>query len=266
MSGKDATMTATPADAAALVAGARRILLLHEALGVPPYPLTPELRQFLRPAPGAAEKPSPEPPARPASAPAADTAVSRASSQAPAASLDHVRETALACDACRLGRENQARVIGEGRPDARLFIVGEAPGAEDLQQARAFSGEVRDLLGKMLAAIGIPLEEVYLTNILKCRPDEGEAQAMARHCLILLREQIRAVGPRMILAMGPLPAAVLLHSAKPLLQLRGKIHDFHGMPLIATYHPGFLLRNQEMKKAAWLDLQLLQRHLKKLPA
>jgi len=164
------------------------------------------------------------------------------------------------CDACGLHRTRNKTVFGTGNPDSTIMFVGEAPGEEEDKQGKPFVGRAGNLLTKMISAIGFQREEVFIANVLKCRPPENrdpkpDEVAACEHFLI---EQIKAVNPVIICALGTHAAQTLLKTNEPIGKLRGKLHDYHGVPLLPTYHPSFLLRSPNMKKLAWVDLQMLR--------
>jgi uracil-DNA glycosylase len=178
-------------------------------------------------------------------------------------SLDSLRQTALGCPRCRLAETRQHVVFGEGDPDARLVVVGEAPGAEEDRTGRPFVGAAGKLLTLLLQSVGFRREEVYICNVLKCRPpgnrnpqpDEVEA------CSPYLVRQIELVRPAAVLACGTFAAQTLLGSTLPISRLRGGEHEYHGVPLVPTYHPAALLRNPAWVRTTWEDLQHLRQIL-----
>jgi len=177
--------------------------------------------------------------------------------------LQDVRQGLGDCKRCKLYKTRQHIVFGEGSAEARLVLVGEAPGRDEDLQGRPFVGAAGQLLTRMLKAINLARNEVYITNIIKCRPpnnrnpqpDEIEA------CKPFLMQQLNVIKPRVICTLGSISTHTLLETKTPISRLRGKVHDWHGMKLIPTFHPAYLLRNPSQKKAAWEDLQLLQKVL-----
>lgn len=175
------------------------------------------------------------------------------------------------CPKCpHLARTRTQTVFGVGNPDAELMLVGEAPGAEEDRQGEPFVGRAGELLTKIIVAMGFTREEVFLANVLKCRPDMPPGASGNRRptpaemetCLPYLREQIGIVQPRVLVALGAVAMEGLLGRVEPMRALRGKWHEFHGIPLMATYHPAYLLRNQQLgeKRKVWEDmLQVLER-------
>ena len=162
------------------------------------------------------------------------------------------------CDACgELARERTQTVFGVGDPRARWLFVGEAPGAEEDRRGEPFVGRAGQLLDNMLAALGLDRSrDVFIANVLKCRPpnnrDPRPEEAVA--CRDFLDRQIALIRPEVIVALGRVAAQVLLASEQPLGRMRGAVHHYQGIPLIATYHPAYLLRRPADKARAWEDL------------
>jgi DNA polymerase len=177
---------------------------------------------------------------------------------APAISLATFREETTACHQCPCGKK-RTRILAAGGTTAGLLIVIDPPPAGE--PATPMAGAADELLTRMLAAIGLAREAVYVTSLLKCRLDRAPAPEELQNCLALLRREIAAVAPRVICAMGPLAASTLLGSKDPIFALRGRFQPFQNLSLMVTFHPAYLLENPEMKKAAWLDLQAIQREL-----
>jgi uracil-DNA glycosylase len=167
------------------------------------------------------------------------------------------------CTRCGLHRTRTQTVFGVGDPKARWLVIGEAPGAEEDRQGEPFVGRAGQLLDAMLKAVGLARGQVFIANILKCRPpgnrDPHADEAAA--CAPYLQRQIELIGPSLILAVGRVAAQNLLHSDLPIGKLRGQVHRHGetGIPLVATYHPAYLLRSPAEKRKAWQDLQLAQR-------
>jgi DNA polymerase len=226
------------------------------------------------PVPGAVVEPAAEPLASLA-APVAGAAtalrthvpaVDRMPAAAPTAEMDWpaLREAVAGCTACRLCEGRRQTVFGVGHPRAHWMIVGEAPGEQEDPQGEPFVGKSGQLLDQMLRAIGLtraeaePARQVYIANTVKCRPPGNrnpEPDELAQ-CEPFLVRQIRLVQPRIILAMGRFAVQSLLRSTEPIGRLRGRVHQFEGVPLVVTYHPAYLLRNLADKARAWDDLCL----------
>ena len=171
--------------------------------------------------------------------------------------LEPIRRQALACQACRLAKGRTHVVFGEGSLDARLVFVGEGPGREEDLQGRPFVGAAGMLLTKIIQAMGLQREEVYIANVVKCRPPMNrppEADEVAA-CSGYLRAQISILQPKVICALGKTAATALLETEAPMNQLRGKTFQWQGIPVIVTFHPAYLLRNPSAKKEVWLDMQ-----------
>ena len=168
------------------------------------------------------------------------------------------------CTRCRLHSGRTNLVFGEGSAKSGLVFVGEGPGAEEDRQGRPFVGRAGKLLDKMIFAIGFERREVYICNVVKCRPPENRAPQPdeAAACSPFLFRQIEALGPKVICALGLSAAQGLLGNTRPMFQLRGKIHIWRGIPLICTYHPAYLLRSPSQKAAAWQDLKEVLRVLR----
>ncbi|HEX5047256.1 MAG TPA: uracil-DNA glycosylase [Gammaproteobacteria bacterium] len=167
-----------------------------------------------------------------------------------------------ACTRCALHRGRTQTVFGVGRRDAQLLVIGEAPGAEEDKQGEPFVGRAGQLLNAMLHAIGQPRSEVYIANILKCRPpgNRDPQPDEAASCTPYLTKQIALVQPRAILAVGRIAAQWLLQSDAPIGRLRGRVFQYGeaGTPLVVTYHPAYLLRSPGEKAKAWTDLCMVR--------
>lgn len=169
----------------------------------------------------------------------------------------YVRETTL----IPLDETRTNPVFGVGNPEADLLVVGEAPGADEDRQGEPFVGRAGQLLNKILEAISFQREDVYIANILKSRPPNNRdplAEEIEAHVPILYK-QMALIRPRLILCVGRTAGTTLLNKASTLGALRQKLHDFHGLPVLVTYHPAALLRNPQWKRPTWQDVQLLRR-------
>ncbi len=181
-----------------------------------------------------------------------------------AAALQAVRDEIGDCTRCPLAFEGRHTIVfGDGDPNARLLFIGEGPGADEDAQGIPFIGKAGQLLNNMITAMGLRREDVYIANIVKCRPPGNRVPepVEANTCTQFLFQQIGIVRPEVIVALGSTAATYLLGAKSPLGALRGRIHPAYGAKLIVTYHPAFLLRDPRQKKEAWADLQIAMREL-----
>lgn len=180
-----------------------------------------------------------------------------------AASLAAVAKLIASCEKCRLCETRAHTVPGEGPENARLVVVGEGPGRTEDETGRPFVGQAGDLLTKILAAIDLPRDQVYICNIVKCRPPENRTPQYdeVASCLPYLWRQIELVRPKVILAMGGTAAQSLLDAKSALGAMRNRVHRFRGIPVVVTYHPAALLRNPNWKKPTWDDVRFARRLL-----
>ncbi len=180
-----------------------------------------------------------------------------------ASALQLIRDEIGDCTRCALHSGRNKLVFGDGSPSARLFFVGEGPGADEDAQGLPFVGKAGQLLNNMIAAMGLKREEVYIANVVKCRPPGNRTPEPdeANTCSPFLFRQIDVVRPQVLVALGATAATYLLGQRQPLAGLRGRVHAFRGMQLIVTYHPAYLLRDPRQKKEAWADLQIAMREL-----
>jgi DNA polymerase len=180
-----------------------------------------------------------------------------------AAALQLIRDEIGECTRCALHAGRNKLVFGDGSPSARLMFVGEGPGADEDAQGLPFVGKAGQLLNNMIAAMGLKREDVYIANVVKCRPPgnrvpEPEEGAT---CSPFLFRQIDVIRPQVLVALGATAATWLLGTRQPLAGLRGRVHSVRGTQLIVTYHPAYLLRDPRQKKEAWADLQIAMREL-----
>lgn len=175
--------------------------------------------------------------------------------------LTAVAGAIAACGACTLASTAKNHVPGEGNPAARFVVVGEAPGATEDELGRPFVGKSGDLLTKILEAIGFKREDVFICNVLKHRPpgNRNPSKDEIVACRPFLLRQLELLDAKVILALGTFAAQTLLETDSPIGKLRGIEHRYHGIPLVATYHPAALLRNPNWKRPAWEDVQLARR-------
>lgn len=173
-------------------------------------------------------------------------------------SLEAIAAMVAECRLCPLWATAKNHVPGEGNPNADLVCVGEAPGENEDLEGRPFVGPSGQLLTKILAAIDLRREDVFIANVLKHRPpgNRNPAPDEVTACSPYLVRQIELIQPKVILAFGKFAAQTLLNSSLALTKLRGQIHTYHGVPLIATFHPAALLRNPSWKRPTWEDVQL----------
>ena len=169
-----------------------------------------------------------------------------------------VAAEAAVCTKCRLAETRTQVVFGVGNPDADLLFIGEAPGMHEDRQGEPFVGAAGQLLTRMLGEIGMTRDEVYIANVLKCRPPGNrnpEPDEIAT-CEPFLFQQLASVEPKVVIALGAFAARTLLKTDAPISRLRGRVFDYRGAKLIPTFHPSFLLRSPANKREAWDDLKL----------
>ena len=182
----------------------------------------------------------------------------------PAQGLLAIREDIGDCTRCRLAKQGRKQIVfGVGNPRAELMFIGEAPGADEDQQGEPFVGRAGQLLNNMIKAMGLRREDIYIANIIKCRPPGNRTPERdeCETCSPFLMRQIATIKPKAIVALGAVAAKTLLAINAPMTELRGKWYDFRGTKLAVTYHPAFLLRDPRQKKEAWKDLQMVMKDL-----
>jgi uracil-DNA glycosylase family 4 len=175
-----------------------------------------------------------------------------------------IREDIGDCTRCRLHKQGRKQIVfGVGNPRAELMFIGEAPGADEDERGEPFVGRAGQLLTNMIKAMGLSREEVYIANIIKCRPPNNRTPERdeCETCSPFLMRQIEAIAPKAIVALGAVAAKTLLAINAPMSELRGRWYDFRGTKLAVTYHPAFLLRDPRQKKEAWKDLQMVMSEL-----
>ncbi len=177
--------------------------------------------------------------------------------------LDEIAAVVRTCTLCPLCRTRTLAVPGEGDPRARLMLVGEGPGESEDLSGRPFVGRAGDLLDRMLASIEIQRTDTFIANVVKCRPPKNRVPLPDERnaCLPYLRRQIALVQPRLLVALGGTATEALLGVKKSLGELRLKVHEWNGIPLIVTYHPAALLRNPAWKRPAWDDIRIARQLL-----
>ncbi|MDI6848988.1 MAG: uracil-DNA glycosylase [Candidatus Saccharicenans sp.] len=180
---------------------------------------------------------------------------------------DRLIRRIMACQACPLFKGRTQAVPGEGHRQASLMFVGEAPGRDEDLQGRPFVGRAGQLLTKIIQAMGFSREEVYIANVIKCRPPENRTPRPdeIKACSPYLLRQIDLIKPRVIVALGKVATDFLLPSSKSMSELRGQFGDFQGIPVMPTFHPSYLVRNEgnkEIKKMVWEDMKKVLQLLK----
>ncbi|NLT49551.1 MAG: uracil-DNA glycosylase [Ignavibacteria bacterium] len=176
-------------------------------------------------------------------------------------SLEEFNSLINECKKCPLGNSRKKFVFGAGNPDANLMIIGEAPGADEDIQGEPFVGRAGKLLTDILIAIQFKREEVFIANILKCRPpnNRNPLPAEMEQCLPYLYKQIELIKPKVILCLGLVAANSLLKNKLSLTQMRGNVYELNGVKVMVTYHPAALLRNPGWKRGCWEDVQKLRK-------
>jgi DNA polymerase len=174
--------------------------------------------------------------------------------------LETIRVQLGECTRCRLSQTRTSIVFGEGNPEAMLMFIGEGPGAEEDSEGRPFVGKAGRLLSRMIKAMGLDRSQVYIANIVKCRPPENRDPHPVEidTCFPFLVAQIESVRPEIIVALGRIATGVLLRTKEPIGKLRGAFHNWNGIAVMPTYHPSFLLRQEvdrRYKALAWADLK-----------
>ena len=181
--------------------------------------------------------------------------------------LEGLYKRVLRCKGCDLYKTRANLVFGEGDARAKLVFVGEAPGKDEDIQGVPFVGRAGQLLTKIIESIGLSRRDVYIANVLKCHP-VGNRDPLPHEieaCEPWLIEQLEIIKPKVICALGKFAAQTLLKSDEPITALRGRFHDYHGMKLMPTFHPAYLLRNQSGKRAVWEDMKKVRDLLRRAP-
>jgi DNA polymerase len=180
--------------------------------------------------------------------------------------LTEVRKELGECSRCKLHKTRKTIVFGEGNPKAKLMFIGEGPGFDEDVQGRPFVGKAGQLLTKIIEAINLKREDVYIANVIKCRPPQNRNPEPdeIQPCNPFLLKQIAAIRPKIICALGTFAAQTLLQTQRKISELRGKFHDLGGIKIMPTYHPAFLLRNPERKRDVWEDMKKIAEELKKI--
>ena len=178
-------------------------------------------------------------------------------------SLDTIEKDLKDCRRCGLSSKRTKIVFGAGSGQARLVFVGEGPGYEEDKQGKPFVGAAGKLLNRILEAMHLSRDDVYICNIVKCRPpnNRNPKPEEITTCVPFLERQIRAIRPECICALGKFAAQTLLEAQAPISKLRGRFHTYHGIHVMPTYHPAYLLRNPGSKREVWNDMQQIMQHL-----
>jgi DNA polymerase len=182
----------------------------------------------------------------------------------PVQALKIIREDIGDCTRCKLSKQGRHQIVfGVGNPNADIMFIGEAPGADEDIKGEPFVGRAGQLLTNMIKAMGLGREEVYIANIIKCRPPGNRTPERdeCETCSPFLMRQIAVVKPKAIVALGAIAAKTLLAINAPMSEFRGHWYDFRGTKLAVTYHPAFLLRDPRQKKETWKDLQMVMKEL-----
>ena len=177
--------------------------------------------------------------------------------------LKKVHQEMKSCQLCPLGKTRRNLVFGDGNPFARIVFVGEAPGADEDEQGLPFVGRAGQLLTNIIKAMGLERKDVYICNILKCRPP-GNRNPLPKEielCEPFLKKQLQVISPQVICALGTFAAQTLLKTQIPITALRGRFHSYEGVKLMPTYHPAYLLRNPSAKKLVWEDIQMVMKEV-----
>lgn len=205
------------------------------------------------PAPGVRERP-------PVAVPGAFPGPPEAGGEGGGSSLEVLQAEAKGCVKCRLSESRTQVVFGRGSVAADLVIVGEAPGSEEDRTGLPFVGRAGKLLDLLLLSVGFDRESVYICNVLKCRPPSNRDPAAdeVATCAPYLHGQLEAIRPSVLLAVGKFAAQMLTGTESGIGQLRGRVHEYRGVPLVATYHPAYLLRSPHATRRTWQDLQLMR--------
>ncbi len=248
---------------AVLTDATRRLCKLHGDLDLT-YPKTEGFRA--RPAHAAARQAPVATQPLPPQAPPSQTQKT-APAVFPTQDVAALKDTIVHCERCVPEAKRPTPLFGKGRQDRPvLLIIGDAASSEGVSQGEIFPDRQGDLLTKMLAAIDISIEDVFLANIIRCalEPSEVALDSQLKNCRPHLLEQINLFRPTLICTMGQMASQTLISTKNKLIALRGRFHQFNNIPLMATYHPSQLLQVPDLKKAAWYDLQLIQHKLKQL--
>lgn len=167
--------------------------------------------------------------------------------------LEDIRTALSDCQRCQLGKSRTTLVFGSGNPHARLVFVGEAPGRDEDLQGEPFVGEAGQILNRIITRMGLKREDVYICNVLKCHPpgNRNPEPPEIEQCGPFMLRQVKAIAPEVVVALGTFAAQTLLGVKAPISKLRGHFQDYHGIPLMSTFHPSFLLHNKKDTSKFW---------------
>ena len=179
------------------------------------------------------------------------------------AELEKINQSIFSCHKCLLSQTRHTPVPGQGHPQAKIIFVGEAPGRDEDLQGLPFVGRAGQLLTKIIESIGLTRQEVFICNVLKCRPPNNRAPAPDEvvNCSPFLKRQIELIKPKIICALGNHACQALLRTEKGISQLRGTFQEYEGTPVLCTYHPAYLLRNPSEKRKVWEDMKKIRNFL-----
>ena len=253
-----------PAALAQLAYQTRNLLAFHLELGISSYPATPELRRFIiTEQPVATGSPSP---VHRETADKKPVSTAKKIGESTARQLETISRQLTSCRNC--GSVSGPAIPGQGSTKPRLFVVGDYLNPADVDSGTIWGAEEDELFWKMMAAIGLDQDSVYVTNCIKCCQDNVSQSdtAAGQRCFPFLEQELAAIQPELICSMGEIATGLLLGSRVPLVRMRGRFHQYrypHGSVarVMPTFHPRFLLQHPEMKRATWMDLQAVQRQL-----
>ena len=178
-----------------------------------------------------------------------------------AETLESIRADLGDCQRCKLALGRKRIVFGDGNPKAKLMFIGEGPGVEEDRQGKPFVGAAGQLLTRIIDAIKLSRDQVYISNIIKCRPpgNRNPKPDEIQTCFPFLARQIAAIQPDFIIALGTFAAQTLLGTVTPISRLRGRFYEYQGIKVVPTYHPAYLLRNPDKKRDVWEDMKMLMK-------
>ncbi|MBU2539023.1 MAG: uracil-DNA glycosylase [Proteobacteria bacterium] len=239
----------------------RQLVSFQQAIGIEGYTRSPELSRFVAGQQQSARAAKHQNVAafQPETPPTPSIRNQTATAAMPDITLSDLHTEIQGCQRCSRHHSRTRAITGTGATGVKLMVITDTPSAEDDLSGILMSGEPGLLLDKMLGAIGMGRDTVHLSLLTKCHAADLPGPDVVNACLPFLLREIMLVSPKVICTMGTLAGQKLLHTSIPLSKLRGRFHEFQGIPLMPTFSPEFLLKNPEMKKATWLDLQLIQK-------